>query len=133
MFVANSSNHEDTNTHDNDRDMGMRSIGMYTRNTDMERDRRKQVPVVLDERQRHIQKENPVKSILRLFFSLAISFRFMKNFLYFPWSLFSAYIKVLNFTNLIFHFFQFIKRMGLKSVDTSLNLEGGLAIRQNGK
>jgi hypothetical protein len=105
MLAVNTSNHEDANTHDNNRDMGMHNIGTDTHNMDMERDRRKQTPVLLDERRRHIQKEIPAKSTFQLFFSLAISFRLMENSLYFPCSLFSLKIKALDFTNQIFDFF----------------------------
>ena len=105
MLAVNTSNHEDANTPDNNRDMGMHNIDTDTHNMDMERERRKQAQVVLDERRRHIQKENPAKSIFQLFFSLAITFLFMENSLYFPCSLFSANIKALDFTNQIFDFF----------------------------
>jgi hypothetical protein len=58
MLAVNTSKHEDANTHDNNRDMGMHNIDTGTHNMDMERERRKQAPVVLDERRWHIQKEN---------------------------------------------------------------------------
>jgi hypothetical protein len=90
--------------------MGMHNIDTGTHNMDMERERRKQAPVVLDERRWHIQKENSAKSTSQLFFSLAISFRFMKNSLYFPWSVFSANIRALDFTNQIFDSFLLIHK-----------------------
>ncbi len=108
MLAVNTSNHEDANTHDNNRDMGMHNIGTDTHNMDMERDRRIQAPEVPDERRRHIQKENSAKSTLQLVFSLVISFLFMENSHYFPCSLFSAKIKALDFTNQIFDSFLLI-------------------------
>lgn len=106
MLAVSTSNHEDANTRDNNTDMGMHSIDtdMHNRN----KDRRKQAPGVLDERRRHIQKENSAKSTFRLLFSLAISFRFKENSLYLPCSPFSANIKALDFTNQIFDFFPLI-------------------------
>ena len=84
MFAANTSKNEDASTHDNNRGTDKHSIDTDKHNMDMERDRRKQAPVVLDERRRHIQKENPAKSKSQLSFSLAISFLFNGKSLYFP-------------------------------------------------
>ena len=108
MLAVSTSNHEDANSHDNNKDIGMHNIHTDTHNMNMERDRRKQAPVVLDEQRQHIQKENSAKSTSQLFFSLAISFRFMKNSLYFPCSLFSANIKAFDFKDQIFDFFLLI-------------------------
>ena len=108
MLAVNTSKHEDANTHDNNRDMGMHNSFSDSHNMNMERDRRKQAPGVLDEWRRRIQKENLAKSTSQLFFSLATSFRFMKNSLYLCCFSFSANIKALDFTNQIFDFFLII-------------------------
>ena len=86
--------------------MGNIDTDMY--NMDLERDRRKRPPVVLDEWLQHIQKENSAKATSQLFFSLAISFHFMEDSLCFPCSLSAANIKALDFTNQIFDFFLLI-------------------------
>jgi len=85
MLAVSTSNHEDANSHDNNKDIGMHNIHTDTHNMNMERDRRKQAPVVLDEWRRHIQKENSAKSTSQLFFSLAISFRFYGKLSLFAW------------------------------------------------
>ena len=105
VFIeVSTSNH--ANTYHNNRDMGNIDTDMY--NMDMERDRRKRAPVVLDEWLQHIQKENSAKATSQLFFSLAISFHFMEDSLCFPCSLSAANIKARDFTNQIFDFFLLI-------------------------
>ena len=85
--------------------------------------------------QRHIQKENPAKSRSQLFFSLAISFLFNGKSLYLPFipllPFFPPILKslILQPKSLI-SFSQVIKRMGLKSVDSDLNCEGGLVFNK---
>ena len=88
MPAVNTSNPEDANTDDKNTDMGMHNIDSDMHNSDMERNRRKQASVVLDERRRHIQKENSAKSTVQLYFSLEISLCFVESSLYFPCSLF---------------------------------------------
>jgi hypothetical protein len=108
-FIAVSTrNHEDANTHVDNTDMGMHNIDTDMHNMEMERDWRKQAPVVLDERLRHIQRENSSKATSQLFFSHAISFGFMEDSLCLPCSLFAAKIKALDFRTQIFDFFPLI-------------------------
>jgi hypothetical protein len=94
MPAVNTSNPEDANTHDKNTDMGMHNIDSDMHNLDMARDRRKQALAVLDERRRHIQKENSARSTAQLYFSPEISFCFGESSLYFPRSLFPPKLEV---------------------------------------